>query len=116
MKRKGNRGSILPGLFAGIDVSQEWFHVGIIDNSGNTVQSAVKYDNSGSGMESMWNESRSVAEQMHLPIVYSMEASGIYHIGLLSFLNEKKASVWCFNPLVLRGKRQGQLRLYLNIV
>ena len=110
MKQKGNRGSILPGLFAGIDVSQEWFHVGIIDNSGNTVQSAVKYDNNGCGMESMWNESQSVAEQMHLPIVYSMEASGIYHIGLLSFLNEKKASVWCFNPLVLRGERQGQLR------
>ena len=98
---------MLPGLFAGIDVSQEWFHVAIIDSNGNMVRSAVKYDNNGSGMESMWNESQYVAKELHLPIVYSMEASGIYHLGLLSFLNEKKASVWCFNPLVLRGERQG---------
>ena len=110
MKQKGNKGSILPGLFVGIDVSQEWFHAVIIDSNGNTVQSAVKYGNNGGGMESMWNESQSVARKLHLPIVYSMEASGVYHIDILSFLNGKKASVWCFNPLVLRGERQGQLR------
>ena len=110
MKGKGERMTMLPGLFAGMDMSQEWFHVAIVDSSGNTVRSAVEYENNGSGMEKMWNESQYVAEKMEMPIAYSMEASGIYHIGLLAFLNGKSATVWCFNPLRLRGERLERLR------
>jgi transposase len=109
-KKPDGKGREQACLFSGIDVSQEWFHACILDCNGNTVQPARKYCNNGEGMENMWNDSRSVAGRLGLPVVYSMEATGIYHLDLLSFLNGKQATVFCLNPLVLRGERQERLR------
>lgn len=39
-----------------------------------------------------------------------MEASGIYHLGLLAFLLEKNARTWSFNPLLLQGEKQSRVR------
>ena len=74
-----------------------------MDSNGNMVRSVMKYDNNRNGMESMWNESQSVAGKLHLIIFYSMETSGVCNIDIISFLNGKMTSVWCFNSLVLKG-------------
>ncbi len=75
-------------------------------SNGNVVLSARKYDNNSIGMERMWKETQSVAERIGLPMVYAMESSGIYHVELLAFPNEKHAAAYCTNPLQLRGERR----------
>ena len=110
MKESENGRKVLPSLFAGIDVSQEWFHVAVVDSKGKTVVSARKYDNTGPGIDSMWNEMQTVSGKLGMHMAYAMESSGIYHIDLLAFLSGACADVTCLNPLSLSGERQSKLR------
>ncbi len=51
-----------------------------------------------------------MAERIELPIVHAMEVTGIYHVDVLAFVNEKHAAAYCINSLQPRGKRHGKLR------
>ena len=51
-----------------------------------------------------------MGERLQRPLVYAMEASGIYHLDLLCFLLEKGASAWSFNPLLLKEEKGGSIR------
>ena len=94
----------------GIDISQAHVDAAVVDHHGNLIQAACRFENTGPGIEELWRTTRGLGEKMSLPVAYAMEASGIYHLGLLSFLLEQKAKVWSFNPLLLQGERQSQIR------
>lgn len=97
-------------LYVGIDVSQEHLDAAVVDARGNLIRAAQRYDNTGSGFEKLGKDSEALGRSLGQPIAYAMEASGVYHLGLLSFLLEKGARVWSFNPILLSGERKSRVR------
>ena len=98
-------------LYVGIDVSQEHLDAAVVDARGNLLRAAQRYENTGPGFERLWDDTQALdrSPSRH-PVAYAMEASGISHLGLLAFLLEKKARTWSFNPLLLQGEKQSQVR------
>ncbi|MHB1887313.1 MAG: IS110 family RNA-guided transposase, partial [Acidimicrobiales bacterium] len=95
----------------GLDVSQEHLDAAVVDARGNLIRAAQRYDNTGPGFEKLWADSQALGRSPTArPVAYAMEASGIYHLGLLAFLLEKKTRVWAFNPLLLQGEKQSRVR------
>ena len=97
-------------LYVGIDVSQEHLDAAVVDARGNLIRAARRYENTGPGFERLERESEGLARSLGQPVAYALEASGVYHLGLLSFLLEKGARVWSFNPILLSGERKSQVR------
>jgi len=97
-------------LFVGIDVSQEHFDAAVIDARGNLVRAAQRYENTGPGFDRFWTEAQSLGRALSRPVAYAMEASGVYHLGLLSSLVGRKARAWAFNPILLQGERKSRVR------
>ncbi len=98
-------------LYAGIDVSQKHLDAAVVDSRGNLIRAAQRYDNTGPGFEKLWTDTQELGcSSSGRPVAYAMEASGIYHLGLLAFLLEKKARTWSFNPLLLQGEKQSRVR------
>jgi transposase len=97
-------------LYVGIDVSQEHLDAAVVDARGNLIRVAQRYYNTGPGFEKLWVDSQSLGQVPRRPVAYALEASGVYHLGLLAFLLEKKARAWSFNPLLLQGEKQSRVR------
>jgi transposase len=97
-------------LYVGVDISQEYFDAAVVDARGNLVRAAHRYVNTGPGFEQLWDDTHALSRSLFRPLAYAMEASGIYHLGLLTFLLERKARVWSFNPILLQGERKSQIR------
>jgi transposase len=97
-------------LFVGIDVSQEHFDAAMVDFRGNLVRTAQRYENTGPGFEKLWSDAQLLARTLSYPVAYAMEATGVYHLGLLSYLIERKGRVWAFNPILLQGERKSRVR------
>jgi hypothetical protein len=97
-------------LYVGIDVSQEHLDAAIVNARGNLIRVAQRYDNTGPGFEQLGRESEALGRSLGRAIAYALEASGVYHLGLLSFLLEKGARVWSFNPILLSGERKSRVR------
>jgi transposase len=98
-------------LYVGIDVSQEHLDAAVVDARGNLLQVAQRYENTGPGFEKLWADTQALGRSpSRRPVAYAMEASGIYHLGLLAFLLEKKARAWSFNPLLLQGEKRSRVR------
>ncbi len=97
-------------LYVGIDVSQEHLDAAVVDARGNLIHAAQRYDNTGPGFERLWIDAQAFGRIPTRPVAYALEASGIYHLGLLAFLLEKNARVWAFNPLLLQGEKQSRVR------
>ncbi|MHB8351286.1 MAG: IS110 family RNA-guided transposase [Thermoplasmata archaeon] len=98
-------------LYVGIDVSQGHLDAAVVDCRGNLIRTAQRYENTGPGFENLWDDAQALGRSSSVrPVAYAMEASGIYHLGLLAFLLEKKARTWSFNPLLLQGEKQSRVR------
>ena len=97
-------------LYVGIDVSQERLDAAVVDARGNLIRAAQRYDNTGPGFERLEKESAALGRSHGQSVAYALEASGVYHLGLLSFLLERGARVWSFNPILLAGERKSRVR------
>lgn len=98
-------------LYVGIDVSQDHLDAAVVDCRGNLIRAAQRYDNTGPGFDRLWKEAQALGRAPKLcPVAYAMEASGIYHLGLLAFLLEKEARAWAFNPLLLQAEKKSRVR------
>jgi transposase len=98
-------------LYVGIDVSQEHLDAAVVDARGNLIRAAQRYENTGPGFQKLWSDTQALGRSPTLrPVAYALEASGIYHLGVLAFLLEKKARAWSFNPLLLQGEKQSRVR------
>ena len=98
-------------LYVGIDVSQEHLDAAVVDARGNLLRAAQRYENTGPGFEKLWDDTQALGRApSRRPVAYAMEASGIYHLGLLAFLLEKNARTWSFNPLLLQGEKPSRVR------
>lgn len=97
-------------LFVGIDVAQETLEVCVLDPHGNVVSASRSYANTPEGHDTIWSDTQAIAIRLQRPIAYAMEASGVYHLDLLCFLIEKEASVWSFNPLLLKEEKGRTIR------
>ncbi|MGH9048085.1 MAG: IS110 family transposase [Acidimicrobiales bacterium] len=97
-------------LYVGIDVSQEHFDAAIVDARGNLIRAAQRYENIGPGFDKLWAETQRLGRALERSMAYALEASGVYHLGLLTFLLEKEVRVWAFNPLLLQGEKQSRVR------
>ncbi len=102
--------SSIDRLHVGIDVAQETLEVCVLDGLGNVVSASTSYANTPEEHEKIWKETQALGARLQRPLVYAMEASGIYHLDLLCFLLEKGASTWSFNPLLLKEEKSGSLR------
>jgi transposase len=98
------------GLWVGIDVSQEHLDAAIVDGRGSVIRAAQRYSNDGPGIDALWAQSQEMAARLGQPLAYAMEASGVYHLSLLTFLVETGARVWSFNPILLQGERKSRIR------
>jgi transposase len=98
-------------LYVGIDVSQEHLDAAVVDGRGNIVRVAQRYDNTGPGFLKLWDDTQGLGRApSRRPVAYALEASGIYHLGVLDFLLGRGARTWAFNPLLLQGEKKSRVR------
>ncbi len=98
-------------LYVGIDVSQEHLDAAVVDCRGNLIRAAQRYENTGPGFTRLWAETQALGRApSRQPVAYALEASGIYHLGVLDFLLGRGARTWAFNPLLLQGEKQSRVR------
>jgi transposase len=98
-------------LYVGIDVSQEHLDAAVVDARGNLVRAAQRYVNTGPGFDRLWADTQALGRSPPMrPVAYALEASGVYHLGVLNFLLEKRARAWSFNPLLLQGEKLSRVR------
>ena len=74
------------------------------------MRAAQRYVNTGPGFDRLRTDAQGLGRTLARPVAYAREASGVYHLGLLSYLVDRKARVWAFNPILLQGEPKSRVR------
>jgi transposase len=93
----------------GIDVSKDEFHacLSVIDSSQKvTIKATRSFTNGSKGFQGLAQWVKSHHKEMDLPIVYLMEATGVYYEHLAFFLHH----LGCYVTVILpkRSKNTGR--------
>ena len=98
----------MPTLYIGIDVSKDKFDACGKDEFGNIEMPSKTYENNLDGMKQFKSDLER-KRKMNM-ILIGLEATGIYHRNLMSYLLEDGFNVKQFNPLELTGLKYSRIR------
>ena len=83
----------------GIDVSKRKSTVAIINVMGEILQTPFDIEHSKHGLEKLWDLIKDYPKDQ---VKFIMEATGIYHLGLLNELQKQGYFVHVANPLLIK--------------
>ena len=84
--------------YIGIDVSKDKLDIAYLDNSSE--EQVIQINNTVSSIQTFFNHLSSI---FSIPLQVVLEATGVYHLNLVYFLEESGIDVTILNPLSLKG-------------
>ena len=91
----------------GIDVSKRKSTVAIINVMGEILQTPFDIEHSQIGLQKLWDLIKDYAKDQ---VKFIMEATGIYHLGLLNELQKQGYFVHVANPLLIKKYFDAEIR------
>ena len=91
----------------GIDVSKRKSTVAIINVMGEILQTPFDIEHSKHGLEKLWDLIKDYPKDQ---VKFIMEATGIYHLGLLNELQKQGYFVHVANPLLIKKYFDAEIR------
>lgn len=96
-------------IIVGIDVAKHNHEASFVDSSGAMLGKSFSFSNSHSGMNQLLNQLERRNPE-GLPVVFGMEATGHYWLGLYSHLMQKGHTVHVINPIQSDSLRNFYIR------
>ena len=91
----------------GIDVSKRKSTVAIINVMGEILQTPFDIEHSQIGLQNLWDLIKDYPKDQ---VKFIMEATGIYHLGLLNELQKQGYFVHVANPLLIKKYFDAEIR------
>lgn len=91
----------------GIDVSKRKSTVAIINVIGEVLQTPFDVEHSQNGLQKLWDLIKDYPKDQ---VRFIMEATGIYHLGLLNELQNQGYVVHVANPLLIKKYSDAEIR------
>lgn len=94
------KGKVITVVSVGIDVSKGQSKVSVLDEYGEIIQKPKDFNHTKTGLTNLVDEIKELENNNEVRVI--MEATGVYHLPILSFLKERDIFVCVVNPLVMK--------------
>ena len=102
-------------VVVGIDVAADFSYVAILDPDGELAANPFKIVNYDiRSLEQFTNKLKEVEKLYSTPIRVVMESTGIYHMPLSHFLEDKGFDVFILNPIISNSSKNDDIRKVKN--
>jgi len=98
----------------GIDVSADFSYVAILAPNGDTFKKPFKIIHDSNGFNYLVETIKKVEEEFSMKSAIFMESTGVYHLPLFHFLNERFDNTFTINPLVTKYNNNSNIRKAKN--
>lgn len=89
-------------FFVGIDVAKSHHDIAIIDDSGQVILRHIRIMNNRHGFNKLHQTLIQLSSDTNDDIRIAMEATGHYHLNLISFLQTNSYSAFAYNPFLIK--------------
>ena len=98
----------------GIDISQGFHVVSILNLTGNLFNKTFKIPNSLDGFSYLLSQIEKVERECNMKTGIFMESTGVYHLSLFHFLKKHNLEVNLINPLITNSNKNKDIRKVKN--
>jgi transposase len=98
----------------GIDVSEGFHIVSILDPKGDIYRKPFKISNSLEGFNYLVSEIKKVEKEFNMKSGAFMESTGVYHLSLFHFLKTNELEAFVINPLITNSNKNKDIRKVKN--
>lgn len=98
----------------GIDVSEGYHIVSILDPKGDVYRKPFKITHSLDGFNYLVEQIKKVEKEFNMKSGAFMESTGVYHLSLFHFLKSNNIEAYVINPLVTNSNKNKDIRKVKN--
>jgi len=98
----------------GIDVSADFSYVAILAPNGDTFKKPFKVFHNLDGFNYLVDTIKKAEEEFSMKSAIFMESTGVYHLPLFHFLNERFDNTFTINPLITKYNNNSNIRKAKN--